>query len=69
MKNNEEHIKIFKNLYDKVFDKNENIKACGREICKALIEISDFIETDVSHGDLKTGNMNIDNIKELNSKL
>jgi hypothetical protein len=51
--------------YKKVFNESNQIKTCGREECKRLIELADDIETSVKHGCTKTGMMNTDSIKTL----
>ena len=56
-------------LYDLVFDKDGNIKACGREICKELIVLANQIEKNVKHGDETTGMMEVDTIKSLRATL
>ena len=69
MKTREEQIRNFKKLFNRAFDENGDVKACGRDNCKALIEISDILEPSKKHGDLKTGNMYINSIKELSNLL
>ena len=59
----------FLGLYDLVFDKDGNIKACGREICKELIVLANQIEKNVKHGDETTGMMEVDAIKSLRTTL
>ena len=59
----------FFELYDMVFDEKGNIKACGREICKKLIEVSRNIDDKVDFGNLDTGFMNVENIKNLYKNL
>ena len=55
----------FLGLYDLAFDKEGNIQACGRDVCKELIALSNQIEKDVKHGDETTGMMDVENIKKL----
>ena len=55
----------FKNLYNKVFDNNGNIKACGRESCINLIIVSGQIDETVYYGNSDTGVMNVANINKL----
>ncbi len=59
----------FLGLYDLVFDKDGNIKACGREVCKELIVLANQIEKNVKHGDETTGMMEVDTIKSLRATL
>lgn len=49
--------------YNKVFDEEGNIRACGRENCKALIKAIHAV-SDKIVGDEKTGIMRIDILKE-----
>jgi len=51
--------------YDKVFDAQGNVCACGRKACIALIEECEKIKPDTYFGDSKTGQMNIEAIKQL----
>lgn len=50
-------------LYDEVFDEYGNIKNCGREKCKTLIECVSSL-TDKNVGDTRTGFINISEMKE-----
>ena len=57
-------------LYQEVFDKDGNIKACGREKCKKLIDACNvFYQTkynkELDFGNSNTGFMNVENIKKL----
>lgn len=58
-------VKEFKSLYKQVFDENGNIKACGRETCIELIRAAAELDGKTKYGNLKTGFMNIDNLKAL----
>lgn len=51
--------------YNKVFDAQGNVRACGREACIALIEECEKIESYTYFGDVKTGRMDIEAIKRL----
>lgn len=51
-----------RNMYNRVFNENGEIKTCGREVCKTLINAINQ-ETSVYVGNPETGMMNIDNIK------
>ncbi len=55
----------FLNYYKRVFNQDGTIKPCGRSICQRLILISDKIEPEVYHGDLKSGMMKVKSIKDL----
>lgn len=54
----------FKSLYKQVFDSNGNITACGREKCRELMVAANKIKTG-NYGDMNSGRLNIDNVKEL----
>lgn len=58
-------ISEFKRLYSEVFDKEGEIKACGRDTCYDLIKVADEIETDVSHGNLESCTMEVETIHKL----
>lgn len=58
-----------KELYDVVFDKNGEIKTCGREACKKLILACEALKPGVNYGNSQTGFMNIENIKTLRREL
>lgn len=51
--------------YERVFDENGNVKACGREACKDLISACEQLKPDVDFGNKDTGVMNVENIKKL----
>lgn len=51
--------------YNKVFDENGNVKACGREECKKLMLICGQIKPNVDYGVLEDGFMNTNSIKSL----
>ena len=59
----------FLGLYDLAFDKEGNIQACGRDVCKELITLSNQIEKGVEHGDETTGMMDVENIKKLHQDI
>lgn len=60
----------FINTYNKVFNAEGNIKSCGREYCKQLIELAIQIgDKDKHYGEVRTGFMDTDNIKELYNSL
>lgn len=54
--------------YNKVFDEEGNIKACGRENCKALIKAIHAV-SDKIVGDEETGFMRVDILKKEYKKL
>jgi len=58
----------FLELYREVFDKDNNVTACGRLKCKRLIELADSIEPEVNHGDVDTCFINIENMINLYNK-
>ena len=51
-------------LYKVVFDKNGEVRACGRENCKKLSKACMELHPDVDFGNPDTGMMNIENIKK-----
>ena len=53
-----------KELYDRVFDEEGNVKPCGRSKCIALIRACNN-EYGGSFGDVNTGMMDIRAIKEV----
>lgn len=55
----------FLKLYEKVFNENNNIKICGRQNCINLIEAAQKIEPNIDFGNVKTGFMNTQNLKNL----
>jgi hypothetical protein len=52
-------------LYNQVFDNNGDIKNCGREACQALIVACNELEPLTNFGDVRTGFMDIGNIKRI----
>lgn len=64
--NNVEKLKV---LYERVFTKNGEVKACGRYTCIDLILHCDKLEPEVSHGDFVTGFMRVESIKSLYRRL
>lgn len=54
-----------KELFEVVFDKDGNIKSCGREACKKLILACEKIKPGVDFGNSENGFMNVENIKAL----
>lgn len=64
-----ENINKFISLYNEVIDNNGNIRACGRDKCKELIEISNKIDSNTYYGNNETGMMNIETLRKLYSKV
>lgn len=58
----------FLNLYNEVFDQDGEIMVCGRDKCKNLIYQADKLEPQKSHGDLNTGYMKVQAIKNLKER-
>ena len=61
--------KNFIEQFDKVFDKDGNVKACGRDNCKKLISIANEISKEANYGDIQTGMMNVISMKSLRDSL
>ena len=60
---------ILKDQYEKVFDKEGNIKPCGRVECMKLITLCYALDkSGTDYGNVDTGNMNVENIKKLYSE-
>ena len=59
----------FLNEFNNVFDKDGNIKNCGRESCLALISKAEALKPDTYFGNMMTGFMNAENIKKLHDEL
>lgn len=57
--------KVFVKLYTEVFDEKGSIKACGRVKCMELIKTAVELDGKTKYGNLKTGFMNVDNLKAL----
>ena len=59
-----------KNQYNKVFDGNGNVKACGRFECRNLIRMCEnHTGTMGKYGNAETGFMNVEEIKTLFAKI
>lgn len=56
-------------LYKGVFDENGNIKVCGRDKCISLIKKLHEIDKSTDYGNVETGFMHIQNIKETINKI
>lgn len=59
----------FLSIYSEVFDENNNIKFCGRVKTTKLINIAAKINKDIDFGNVHTGIMNVDNIKNLYNEI
>ncbi len=62
-------IQSFVEQFDKVFDKDGNVKACGRDNCKKLISMANAISNEANYGDIQTGMMNVVSMKSLRDSL
>lgn len=62
-------VEQLRDQYFKVFDRNGDVLACGREECKKLIILCEKIYPDEKFGDLETGRMNVSAIKDVAIKL
>lgn len=67
-------IENFKHVFNEVFDKNQNITACGRQKCKELIAAANAIndidvKDDEYYGDIESGRLNIENVKSLYNRI
>ena len=59
----------FLNTYKLVFDKDNNFKDCGREVCKKLITLANEVEPNVSHGNTYSGMVNANLMRSLKEKI
>lgn len=59
----------FEKLYKEVFDEQGNVKACGRDRCKMLMQLAHKLDAGANFGDTNAGYMNIEAMKELHAKL
>lgn len=57
------------NAYEKVFDEHGRIRPCGRDACISLIEECKKVQPKVYFGNVKTGKMDIEAIKEFVEKI
>ena len=64
-----EKLEIFKQQFEKVFDEEGNVKACGREACKELINMCKVQDSQTDFGDPMTGMMNVRNILLFRKKI
>jgi len=61
-------IQAFINQYNKVFDEQGKVKACGREACIDLINMCKVEEPLTDFGNPLTGMMNVENIQKFREK-
>jgi len=59
----------FLNQYLNVFDSTDNIKLCGREETKKLINYAYKIDKGLDYGNVSTGMMNVKNLIKLRDEL
>ncbi len=59
----------FETAYDEVFDDYGNVKACGRTKTRLLISACKKEDPNMDYGDMRTGFMNIGNIKKLYNRV
>ena len=52
-------------IIDKVLTEDLEVKSCGREACKDLIAYLSSLYPDTYFGDIKTGFLNMDNVKKV----
>ena len=64
-----QNLQKFHQLYNDVFDKDNNIIACGRERCKQLILLCEKLDSTIDFGNASTGFMKPENIINLKKKL
>ena len=59
----------FRELYNNCFDRDGNIKACGRDQCKLLIKFMNntYAQGRQFYGDAETGVMNVENIRTMHN--
>ena len=61
--------KTFLEQFNNVFKADNTVKACGRTECKKLINLANTLEPSVEHGNVKTGQMEIEKIINLRDKI
>ena len=62
-------IKAFMEQYNRVFDTDGNVKPCGREECKNLINMCKIELPGEDFGNPMTGMMNVENIQKFRKKI
>ncbi len=55
----------FRELYEAVFGENGQIKACGRDACKDLINACSELDSLTYYGNPETGIMNLDSFQKM----
>ena len=55
--------------FDNVFDKNGEMRNCGREACLALISKAEALKPDTYFGNMINGFINAENIKKLHDEI
>lgn len=60
---------LFLEMYKKVFDADDKVKACGRFTCITLINAASDIEEGVWFGNNETGYMCIEKLQALHKKI
>ena len=56
----------FLELYPKVMFPNGDVRLCGRELCKKLIQLANQLDSSTTFGNLKTGQINTCLMMKLN---
>lgn len=69
MKTRFELIEDFLKCYSKVYDKNNQIIACGRNACKDLMLSANRLDKNTNFGDLSTGFLDEKEIKYFHSRI
>lgn len=59
----------FLNVYALVFDEQGYVKNCGRHACMELIMLANQIAPDIDHGNVETGMMNVQSMRDLHYRL
>lgn len=62
-------IEAFIEQYNRVFDENGQVKACGREECKNLINMCKLEAPNEDFGNPLTGMMNVENIQKFRTQV
>lgn len=62
-------IQAFVKQYNKVFDSEGNVRACGREACIDLINMCKVEDPLTDYGNPISGMMNIENIQKFGKKV
>lgn len=59
----------FLEQYNRVFNTDDSIKACGRNECIQLIHLANKVDSSIGHGNIGTGHMHVDRIVDLKHRL